>query len=96
MRINIHDLSNARVDGRQDDLSSDESASAGRCHAATPHDVSTHTPAPELIQLATQVRATDEIRLDVVKAVVARLASGEYSSRAAAEQTAEKILKSTD
>ena len=92
MRIENHQLTNARVDGRQGTPPLHAPTSGVSSLAGTDHDLSSHTPAPELVQFVTQVHALDDVREDRVREVALRLASGAYFTRVAAERTAEMML----
>lgn len=92
MRIENHHLANARVDGRQGTPPLHAPTSGVSSFVETAPDVSSHTRAPELVPLVTQVRALGDVRDDRVREVAQRLASGAYFTRAAAVQTAEMLL----
>lgn len=52
-----------------------------------------HTKSPEIQRLAARIQQVPEVREDLVSQAAARLSSGEYLSRNAAEQTASVILE---
>lgn len=70
---------------------STESASSSEATA-----VSSHVPSAELLDLLDQVQQTPQVRQAVVQRAAARLASGYYLTRDAAEQTAEAIQQAQD
>ena len=65
---------------------------AGRPAAATAIDqASAHSPAPELLDLVSQLGQVPQIREEVVQAVAQRLASGQLVAPQATSQTVKAI-----
>jgi hypothetical protein len=55
-----------------------------------------YAPSPELQQLTVLAQLQPDVRPDVVRAVVARLSQGYYTTPASAEQTAQAMLGAVD
>lgn len=92
MRINDGYPAGARIDWQQGIDPAQSPAPAARSDSAAAA-ASDDSSASELAQLVAAATATDEVRPDVVREVSARLAAGAYSTREAAEQTADAILR---
>ncbi len=54
-----------------------------------------HSNSPEIQRLTQQLREIPDVREDVVQAVAARIAEGEFATREAAEKTAAKIIENS-
>ena len=91
MRVNEAFQAGVRVDSQHDVQPAHVLGSATR---SVPTDSSSYAAAPELAQLLARVSEIDEVRPELVDEVSRRLAAGVYESRAAAEQTAERIVQS--
>ena len=57
---------------------------------------SSHVPSAEFLDLLDQVQQTPEVRQTALHCAAARLASGYYLTRGAAEQTAKAIQQARD
>ena len=53
---------------------------------------STHAPAPDLLYWVSQVRQTEQVRQDIVRAVRERLAEGEYLTSGAIDRAVNAIM----
>jgi hypothetical protein len=86
-----------RTAGQAEQLAAtpDASKRAGARDSASPSG-STPVASRELLDLADQLRQTPEVRREAVQRVAQRLASGFYSTRAAAAETAEAIQRAQD
>ncbi len=95
MHIDNTYLTNRTV-GQSEQPTPAPDATKSAAPAAQQPAASTHVPSQELLELLDQVRQTPEVRPEVLQRVAQRLASGYYSTRQAAEQTADAIQKAQD